>query len=80
MVNEMTIKDHFLQFTRDENIPVVQIERDMDVPDDLHIVIIGEHGRWDGIALPFEEEKLFVFYVIWEFLSLTGKERRFQTG
>ena len=76
MVNEMTIKDHFLQFTRDENIPVVQIERDMDVPDDLHIVIIGEHGRWDGIALPFEEEKLFVFYVNMGLLVPDGKREK----
>lgn len=76
MVNEMTIKDHFLQFTRDENIPVVQIERDMDVPNDLHIVIIGEHGRWDGIALPFEEEKLFVFYVNMGLLVPDGKREK----
>ena len=76
MVNEMTIKDHFLQFTRDENIPVVQIERDMDVPDNLHIVIIGEHGRWDGIALPFEKEKLFVFYVNMGILVPDGKREK----
>ena len=76
MVKKLNIREHFLQFTQDENIPVVQIDRDMDVPSDLHIVIIGEHGKWDGIAVPFEEEKLFVFYVNMGLIVPDGKREK----
>ena len=61
----MALKDLFYEMAEEEGISVYVMEMMEGLPDHHCIRLQGEHAIYEGHALFLEEEKLFVFYVIW---------------
>ncbi len=58
----MTIRKLFETFMAANQIPVYPFDTEEGVPTHLGIRLKGDNGNFDGYALCFEKERLFVFY------------------
>ena len=61
----MTLRDSFYRMAEQEGISVFEVEMTGGLPNHHCIRLMGEQGVYEGHAIFLEEERLFVFYVIW---------------
>ena len=61
----MTLRDSFYRMAEQEGISVFEIEMEGGLPNHHLIRLMGDRAVYEGHALFLEEERLFVFYVIW---------------
>lgn len=59
----MKIKDFFVKFTEENEIPMAVLKAAEGIPEHLGIMIQGEVGDWESYGMCFEAENLFVFFV-----------------
>lgn len=59
----MTLQEEVLAFFESQNIKYMIKKGEQGEPDDIHIMVNGEHGDWEGIAICYEQERFLVFYV-----------------
>ena len=59
----MTLKEAYAAFGERNNVPIVAIKTEEGYPEQLGFIIHAENGDWEGYAMCFEEEQLFVFFI-----------------
>lgn len=60
----MTIREVFLAFAEENEIPWGELELEPEAPNHLCIRLDGKNGAFEGHAICLEEEHIFVFYTL----------------
>ena len=59
----MTLQEEVLAFFESQDTKYLIKKGEEGEPDNIHIIVNGDHGNWEGIALCYEQERFLVFYV-----------------
>lgn len=72
----MTIREIFLAFAREREIPWAELCLEPEAPNHLCIRMKGENRDFEGHAIFLEEERLFVFYTLLGVRVPAGRRER----